>query len=172
MDIKVNGNNDFLDTMPEDSNGSIYDAEEPFGPYECVNCGAEYEKLDDAQDQEASKILMIRDSEPGQMFMLNLEPVCTNPNSRYYVDGNESVETGNKYFLACVEEDGSADYVLKESYSNSSIFAYSGDIVEVIENDRPLQAITVRDDDANGVTFMLWYSDAAEFLIPYDPNEE
>ena len=35
MDIVVDGDNDFEDEVP---NG-VYDAETPYGPYECVNCG-------------------------------------------------------------------------------------------------------------------------------------
>lgn len=45
MDIKVDGDNNFLDTMPDDANCAIYDAETPFGPYECVECGREYDYL-------------------------------------------------------------------------------------------------------------------------------
>lgn len=47
MDVKVDGDNNFLDTMPDDSWSSIYDAEDPFGPYECIECGAEYDTLED-----------------------------------------------------------------------------------------------------------------------------
>lgn len=47
MDVKVDGNNNFLDTMPDDCAQSIYDAETPFGPYECIDCGAEYDYLEE-----------------------------------------------------------------------------------------------------------------------------
>lgn len=46
LDIKVDGDNEFLDGVhPDDVGADIYDAEDPFGPYECVECGAEYDEL-------------------------------------------------------------------------------------------------------------------------------
>lgn len=47
-DIIVDQDNNFMG----DLNGhiSVYDAEEPYGPYTCEKCGAEYDSLDDLPD--------------------------------------------------------------------------------------------------------------------------
>lgn len=46
MDIKVNGFGAFEENMTPDSPLSdIYYAGDPFGPFECTNCRAEYENL-------------------------------------------------------------------------------------------------------------------------------
>ena len=43
MDILVNGRGDFI----ENATDYPEDAENPYGPFECVVCGREYETLDD-----------------------------------------------------------------------------------------------------------------------------
>ena len=48
LDIKVDGDNNFLETLPEDCNGgsdSVYESETPYGPYTCTECGTEYPDL-------------------------------------------------------------------------------------------------------------------------------
>ena len=46
MDVIVNGLGTFESNMtPEKPLSDIYFADEPFGPYECTNCGAEYDNL-------------------------------------------------------------------------------------------------------------------------------
>ena len=38
-DVKVDGDNNFQSEI------AVYDAETPYGPFRCVNCGKEYETL-------------------------------------------------------------------------------------------------------------------------------
>lgn len=46
MDIIVNGKNQFERNVKGGADAGIYEAGEPFGPYVCINCGAEYEELE------------------------------------------------------------------------------------------------------------------------------
>ena len=55
MDIKVNGFGAFEENLTPDSPLSdIYYAGDPFGPFECTNCGAEYENLNEDDQFELS----------------------------------------------------------------------------------------------------------------------
>ena len=49
MDVVVDPNNDWIRNLTNDST-CIYDAEEPYGPYSCMKCGAEYASLNDLPD--------------------------------------------------------------------------------------------------------------------------
>ncbi len=51
MDVVVDPNNDWIRNLTNDST-SIYDAEEPYGPYTCLKCGAEYDSLDNLPDDD------------------------------------------------------------------------------------------------------------------------
>lgn len=41
MDVMVDGNNNWLENVPD----GIYDSEEPYGPYTCAKCGHEFDEL-------------------------------------------------------------------------------------------------------------------------------
>ena len=46
MDVKVNGFGSFEENAtPEAPMTDIYYADEPFGPYQCTQCGTEYDEL-------------------------------------------------------------------------------------------------------------------------------
>lgn len=45
MDIVVDGDNEYVGPVSPDCAADIYDSEEPYGPYRCVSCGAEYDEL-------------------------------------------------------------------------------------------------------------------------------
>ena len=47
MEIIVDGNNEFIDNYYGTAEDSIYEAGDPYGPYTCVVCGAEYDELTD-----------------------------------------------------------------------------------------------------------------------------
>lgn len=48
MDILVDGDNRFLANPNGTADTNIYESQEPFGPYTCTTCGAEFENLDAA----------------------------------------------------------------------------------------------------------------------------
>jgi len=50
MDVIVDENNTFLDNPTGDGSLSIYEAENPYGPYTCMACGAQFEVLDDTRE--------------------------------------------------------------------------------------------------------------------------
>jgi len=51
MDIVVNGYGDFERALNGDEGGaSIYDAENPYGPFTCLSCGKEYYELPEIDD--------------------------------------------------------------------------------------------------------------------------
>lgn len=43
MDIIVDGSGDFLGNISDDIASDIYDHEQPYGPFQCCGCGAEYD---------------------------------------------------------------------------------------------------------------------------------
>lgn len=43
MDIVVDSDNNFYENLSEDVASDIYDSEEPYGPYQCVECGTEFD---------------------------------------------------------------------------------------------------------------------------------
>lgn len=45
MDIIVDGDKNFIDSVSEDASADIYEVEDIYGPYTCRNCGAEYDYL-------------------------------------------------------------------------------------------------------------------------------
>lgn len=51
MDVVVDPNNDWIRNLTNDST-CIYDAEEPYGPYTCIKCGAVYDSLDALPDDD------------------------------------------------------------------------------------------------------------------------
>ena len=51
MDIIVDADNCFIENASEDAAAAIYDAQTPYGPYVCVECGAEYDDLEDLPDK-------------------------------------------------------------------------------------------------------------------------
>lgn len=50
LDIIVDESNCFLKDIGPEGHTAIYDAETPYGPYTCTECGAEYESLDELYD--------------------------------------------------------------------------------------------------------------------------
>jgi hypothetical protein len=53
VDIVVDGDNEFIRNENElDDSLAIYDAEAPYGPYVCRNCGMEYDNMEDREDSE------------------------------------------------------------------------------------------------------------------------
>ena len=58
MDVVVDGDNNWVSNPGgADSAASIYDSENPFGPYTCTDCGKEYDELQDNEwhDMKAGK---------------------------------------------------------------------------------------------------------------------
>jgi hypothetical protein len=45
MDVICDGDGDFYDNIETGIESAIYDAEQPYGPFQCVECGAEYDEL-------------------------------------------------------------------------------------------------------------------------------
>ena len=45
MDVLVDENGDFLANLSGGADANIYEAEQPYGPFVCRRCGAEYEYL-------------------------------------------------------------------------------------------------------------------------------
>lgn len=45
MDVICDGDGYFYDNIEEGIEAAIYDAELPYGPFQCVQCGAEYDEL-------------------------------------------------------------------------------------------------------------------------------
>ena len=52
MDVIVDGDNQWEENLTQDAAASIYDAETPYGPYTCRNCGRVYNSLDELPDSE------------------------------------------------------------------------------------------------------------------------
>lgn len=50
IDVIVDGDNMFLSNLQEGgADKSIYESEDPYGPYACLECGAEFDELDERQ---------------------------------------------------------------------------------------------------------------------------
>ena len=47
MDVLLDENGDFLANLSGGADANIYEAEQPYGPFVCRRCGAEYEYLRD-----------------------------------------------------------------------------------------------------------------------------
>ena len=45
VDVVADEHGEFLENFADGLENSIYDAERPYGPYECTVCGATYENL-------------------------------------------------------------------------------------------------------------------------------
>ena len=45
MDVICDGDGEFADNLEVGVEAAIYDAETPYGPFQCVQCGAEYDEL-------------------------------------------------------------------------------------------------------------------------------
>ena len=45
MDVIVDADGMFLDNIPDGIESAIYEAGTPFGPFQCVECGAEYDEI-------------------------------------------------------------------------------------------------------------------------------
>lgn len=54
MDVLVNESGDFLSDMPDGP--AIYDAENPYGPFQCCGCGAEYDELAEGEESTSGPI--------------------------------------------------------------------------------------------------------------------
>lgn len=70
MDVIVNGDNIFERNFSENAAADIYDAETPYGPYECMTCGAEYDDLEALPFIETAEIKVSRHD----VELLNNEP--------------------------------------------------------------------------------------------------
>ncbi len=46
-DIVVNKRGEFEENLPGGLESNVYDAEMPYGPFTCDNCGKEYDELTD-----------------------------------------------------------------------------------------------------------------------------
>ena len=46
VNVVVDSQNNFLRNSSDTLENSVYDADNPFGPYSCINCGEEYDDLD------------------------------------------------------------------------------------------------------------------------------
>lgn len=55
MDVIVDADNDFIENPGGDAAEAIYDAGDPYGPYQCVECGAEYASLEDLPGEADEK---------------------------------------------------------------------------------------------------------------------
>ena len=51
-DIVVDGDNQFMKNHSENDSVAIYESENPYGPYKCCMCGAEYDDLQELPDDE------------------------------------------------------------------------------------------------------------------------
>lgn len=49
-DIIVDGDNQFDRNVDGGLENGVYDCSTPYGPYSCLNCGAEYEKLEEDEE--------------------------------------------------------------------------------------------------------------------------
>lgn len=47
MDVIVDTDGEFEESIQESGNMAIYDAEKPYGPFVCTRCGAEFDKIED-----------------------------------------------------------------------------------------------------------------------------
>ena len=47
VDIVVDNNNNFVQNLIDDKDlgDSVYDSETPYGPYQCIECGKEFEEI-------------------------------------------------------------------------------------------------------------------------------
>lgn len=49
-DVLVDGSGEYCDDLPGGLSAHIYDHGNPYGPFTCISCGAEYEELDESQN--------------------------------------------------------------------------------------------------------------------------
>lgn len=50
MEILVDGNGSYKAGIHKDISYDIYDSGNPYGPFQCCGCGAEYEELADGEE--------------------------------------------------------------------------------------------------------------------------
>lgn len=52
LSVVVNSDNFFVENVGGNAEAAIYDVKDPYGPYQCVECGAEYDSLEDLSEAE------------------------------------------------------------------------------------------------------------------------
>jgi len=106
-DIKVNEHGDFI------SNVEIYESENPYGPFRCVNCGKEHEELIEPVKTTHEKIIYVSKEEI-EMVNRILNPMRTADKT------DEVVETFTANFGDCGEGEVSIDIKLVDSRDGSA----------------------------------------------------
>lgn len=56
VNVIVDDNNTFIDNMPEGIEQNIYESSDPYGPFECLRCGTEYDSPGISSDGSDWKI--------------------------------------------------------------------------------------------------------------------
>lgn len=47
LDVIVDGDNHFEDNAMKTAEESVYESDDPYGPYTCTKCGKEYDEVED-----------------------------------------------------------------------------------------------------------------------------
>lgn len=58
-DVVCDGRGDFVSNVKTGLESAIYDSETPYGPFQCVFCGAEYEALRDVPDSATPRDILL-----------------------------------------------------------------------------------------------------------------
>lgn len=45
VDVIVDSDGDFMDNLNDDLSSSVYEVGRPYGPFECTQCGKEYDEI-------------------------------------------------------------------------------------------------------------------------------
>lgn len=61
VNVVVDSQNNFLRNESENMESSVYDSDNPFGPYSCLSCGEEYEDIDSISSGSDSAFNLVND---------------------------------------------------------------------------------------------------------------